>query len=102
LRKSNAVNRWFHKLVIDSNLPEAYSKIYQIYKYSNYTSSKIMPPKLTVEMYCTSKLEGKSIDDITFDEFFPYVLNQRDFWKYVKDSSLNLTINPRNRLDAIV
>lgn len=88
--------------IMDSNLQEAYSKIYQIYKYSNYTSSKIMPPKLTVEMYCSSKRESKSIDDITFDEFFPYVLNQRDFWKYVKESSLHLTINPRNRLDAIL
>jgi hypothetical protein len=90
----------FH--IIDSNLQEAYSKIYQIYKYSNYTKSRIMPPKLTIEMYCTSKRDGKSIDDITFDEFFPYVLNQRDFWKFVKESSLFLVVNARNRLDAIV
>ena len=61
-----------------------------------------MPPKLTVEMYCTSKRDGKSIDDITFDEFFPYVLNQRDFWKFVKESSLYLVVNARNRLDVIV
>jgi hypothetical protein len=61
-----------------------------------------MPPKLTVEMYCSSKGESKSIDDITFDEFFPYLLNQRDFWKYVKESSLHLVVNSRNRLDAIL
>lgn len=90
----------FH--IIDTNLQEAYSKIYQIYKYSNYEVSVSNPPKLNVEMYCTSKIDEKSIDDITFDEFFPYVLSQRDFWKFVKDSSLNLVVNERNRFDAIV
>jgi hypothetical protein len=88
--------------IIDSNLQEAYSKIYQIYKYSNYEVSSGNPPKLNVEMYCSSKISGKSIDDITFDEFFPYVLTQRDFWKFVKESSLNLVVNERGRLNAIV
>jgi hypothetical protein len=88
--------------IMDSNLQEAYSKIYQIYKYSNYEVSSENPPKLNVEMYCSSKREAKSIDDITFDEFFPYVLSQRDFWKFVKESSLNLVVNERGRLDAII
>lgn len=90
----------FH--IMDSNFQEAYSKIYQIYKYSNYEVYISNPPKLNIEMYCSSKIEEKSIDDITFDEFFPYVLSQRDFWKFVKESSLNLVVNERNRLDAIV
>jgi hypothetical protein len=90
----------FH--IVDSNLQEAYSKIYQIYKYSNYEVSVLNPPKLNVEMYCTSKVDGKSIDDITFDEFFPYLLSQKDFWTFVKDSSLNLVVNERGRLDAVV
>ena len=88
--------------ILDSNLPEAYSKLYQIYKYKNYTDVKNMPPKLTVQMYCSSKREGKSVDDITFDEFFPFLLSQRDFWKFTKESSLNLVLNSHNRLNAII
>ena len=88
--------------ILDYNLPEAYSKIYQIYKYRNYTNSENMPPKLNVEMYCTSKKDGKSVDDITFDEFFPFILSQRDFWKFTKNSSLNLVVNSNNRIDAVV
>ena len=88
--------------ILDSNLPEAYEKIFQIYKYDNYTESDCIPPKLNIEMYCTSKSNDKSIDDYTFDEFFPYVLTQRDFWKFVKESSLYLTVNSKNRLDAVV
>jgi hypothetical protein len=88
--------------IIDSNLPEAYEKIFRIYKYKNYEVDFLNIPSLHIEMYCTSKQNGKSYDDETFDEFYPYVTQQQKFWDSVKESSLNIVPNSSHRLSAII
>ena len=88
--------------IMDNNLPEAYEKIYKIYKYKNYKLNFREIPSLHVEMYCTSKQDGKSIDDETFDEFYPYVTMQQKFWDSVKESSLNIVSNDEHRFSAVI
>jgi hypothetical protein len=87
--------------IVDSNLPEAYEKIFRIYKYKNYNIVRTSP-HLHVEMYCTSKMDGKSFDDETFDEFYPYVTIQQKFWDSVKESSLNIIPNSDHRLSVVI
>ena len=88
--------------ILDSNLPEAYEKIFRIYKYKNYKIDFLNPPSLDIEMYCTSKQEGRSYDDETFDEFYPYVTLQQKFWDSVKESSMNIIPNKEHRLSAVI
>lgn len=87
--------------IIDSNLLEAYEKVFRIYKYKNY-DNKQSSPHLHIEMYCTSKIDGKSFDDETFEEFYPYVTIQQKFWDSVKESSLNIIPNSEHRLSVVI
>ncbi len=87
--------------IMDSNLKEAFSKIFEIYKYKNYTTTETFPPTLDVHMYCTSRNKDCSIDDLMYDEFFPFVLRQRDFAEYSKNQSANIIVNAQGRLDVV-
>jgi hypothetical protein len=88
--------------IMDNNLPEAYEKIFKIYKYKNYKLNFREIPSLHIEMYCTSKQDGKSIDDETFDEFYPYVTMQQKFWDSVKESSLDIVPNDEHRFSTVI
>jgi hypothetical protein len=47
-------------------------------------------------------MDGKSFDDETFDEFYPYVTIQQKFWDSVKESSLNIVPNSDHRLSVVI
>jgi hypothetical protein len=88
--------------ILDSELLKSFEILFKIYKYKNYNLEERGIPKLIVNLYCTSKNEGKSIDDITFDEFYPFLNQQQKFWEMVVDSGLSLVVNDKHRLSVII
>jgi len=88
--------------IMDSALLKSFEILFQIYKYKNYNLETRGIPKLVVEMYCTSKLESKSIDDYTFDEFYPFVVQQQKFWEFITKSGMNITANDKHRFSIVL
>jgi len=87
---------------MDSELLKSFEILFQIYKYKNLKVESTKIPKLSVELYACSKLDGKSVDDIMFDEFYHFLTNQQKFWDMVVNSSMHIVTNDKFRLSVIL
>jgi hypothetical protein len=88
--------------IIDSELLKSFEILFQIYKYKNYKVESTKAPKLAVELYSCSKLESKSIDDIMFEEFYPFLTQQQKFWDMVVNSAMHIVTNDKYRLSVVL
>jgi hypothetical protein len=91
-----------HIHIMDSNLKDVFDKIYDTCKYENCDSkSKTLNTTLHLHMSERPSLNlEKTIDELTFPEFYNYLTSKKSFWDLVLENSKKVILNHEGRLEV--
>jgi len=87
-----------HIHIVDSHFVDVFDKIYENCKYENCSSTNI-----TLHLHMSERpsldLE-KTIDELTFPEFYNYLNMKKNFWELVLENSKKIRLNRHGRLEV--
>ena len=94
-----------HIHILDSNLKDVFDKVYDTCKYENCgtktlgSSSSISSVSIHLHMSERPSLDlEKTIDELTFPEFYEYLNIKKNFWELVLENSKKINMNHEGRL----
>jgi len=87
-----------HIHILDSHFVDVFDKIYENCKYENCSSMNI-----TLHLHMSERPSlhlDKTIDELTFPEFYNYLNMKKNFWELVLENSKKIRLNTHGRLEV--
>ncbi len=92
-----------HIHILDSHFIDVFDKIYENCKYENCNSGNNSSVNITLHLHMSERpsldLE-KTIDELTFPEFYNYLNMKKNFWELVLENSKKIRLNRHGRLEV--
>jgi hypothetical protein len=90
-----------HIHILDSNLKDVFDNIYDTCKYENCNSKSSASVSIHLHMSERPSLDlEKTIDELTFPEFYNYLNSRKNFWDLVLENSKKIVMNHEGRLEV--